>query len=50
MNRPSDIVKIDYLTRELMSVTINSRLYDPATTGAQDTLLTSQVKARNLQR
>jgi prepilin-type N-terminal cleavage/methylation domain-containing protein len=50
MNRPTDVVKIDYLTRELMTVSINSRLYDPSSASPQDTILTSQVKARNLQR
>jgi prepilin-type N-terminal cleavage/methylation domain-containing protein len=50
MNRSSDVVKVDYLTRELMTVAINSRLYDPASASPQDTVLTSQVKVRNLQR
>ena len=50
MNRPNDVVKIDYLTRELMGVTIESRLYDPASSKAQTTILNEKIKVRNLQR
>jgi prepilin-type N-terminal cleavage/methylation domain-containing protein len=50
MNRANDVVKIDYLTRELMTIAINSRLYDPSSASPQDTVLTSQIKSRNLQR
>jgi hypothetical protein len=49
-NRPSDVVKIDYLTRELMEVTIQSRLFDPATATPQATDLSEKIKVRNLQR
>ena len=50
MNRPNDVVKADYLTRELMNVAINVRYYDPRSSRPQETSLTSQVKVRNLQR
>lgn len=50
VNRPSDVVKIDYLTRELMEVSIQSRLFDPATATPQATDLSAKVKVRNLQR
>jgi prepilin-type N-terminal cleavage/methylation domain-containing protein len=49
MNRPNDVVKIDYLTRELMNVTIEARLYDPASGRPQSVTLTDKIKVRNLQ-
>jgi hypothetical protein len=50
MNRPNDVVKIDYLTRELMNVTMEARLFDPASGAAQTTALAQKVKVRNLPR
>jgi hypothetical protein len=49
MNRPNDVVKVDYLTRELMNVTVEARLYDPASSRPQNTILTEKIKVRNLQ-
>jgi len=49
MNRANDVVKIDYLTRELINVTIEARLYDPASSRPQSVTLTDKIKVRNLQ-
>lgn len=49
MNRPNDVVKVDYLTRELMSFSLEARLYDSATSTPQSTSLTQKIKVRNLQ-
>lgn len=50
MNRPNDVVKADYLTRELMNVGMEVRLYDKATGRPQIISLTNKMKVRNLQR
>ena len=50
MNRPNDVVKIDYMTRDLMNVALEVRLYDPGSARPQDTQLASKVEVRNLQR
>ena len=50
MNRPNDVVKADYLTRDLMNITMNIRYYDPRSSRPQEMNLTGQVKTRNLQR
>lgn len=50
MNRPNDVVKIDYYTRELMNIILSVRYYDPATATPQQTDLTERVRLRNLQR
>lgn len=50
MNRPSDVVKIDYLTRSILNVTMEMRLYDTRSARPQTTQLTSKVSVRNLQR
>jgi prepilin-type N-terminal cleavage/methylation domain-containing protein len=50
MNRPNDVVKMDYMTRELMQITLEARLYDPRSSRAQWTSLNGSVKVRNLQR
>jgi len=48
-NRPNDVVKVDYLTRELINVTVESRLYDPASSRPMSAVLTEKLKVRNLQ-
>ncbi len=48
MNRTNDIVKADYLTRELMNLTIEMRLYDTRSGRPQSTTLTTKIKVRNL--
>ena len=50
MNRPSDVVKIDYLTRSILNINMEMRLYDPRSARPQTTPLTSKVSVRNLQR
>ena len=50
MNRPNDVVKIDYMTRDLMNIALEVRLYDPGSARPQDTQLASKVEVRNLQR
>ncbi len=50
MNRPNDVVKADYLTRDLINVSMNVRYYDPRSSRPQEMNLTGQVKTRNLQR
>ena len=50
MNRPSDVVKIDYLTRSILNITMEMRLYDTRSARPQTTQLTSKVSVRNLQR
>ena len=50
MNRPNDVVKADYLTRDLMNISMNVRYYDPRSSRPQEMNLTGQVKTRNLQR
>lgn len=49
-NRPNDVLKSDYTTRELIAVTLQSRLFDPPSATAQTTDLTQTVKVNNLQR
>lgn len=49
MNRPNDVVKVDYLTREMMNVVLQARLYDPGSARPQVTDLTEKIKVRNLQ-
>jgi prepilin-type N-terminal cleavage/methylation domain-containing protein len=50
MNRPNDVIKIDYLTRELLTISLEARLYDQATGAPQIAALTEVLKVRNLQK
>ncbi|MDW8207481.1 MAG: hypothetical protein RMJ43_06560 [Chloroherpetonaceae bacterium] len=50
MNHPRDVVKVDYLTRELMDIALEVRLYEPRTSAPQAVALTSKVRVRNLMR
>ncbi|HZO87942.1 MAG TPA: prepilin-type N-terminal cleavage/methylation domain-containing protein [Chthonomonadaceae bacterium] len=50
MNRPNDVVKVDYLTRTMMNIVLEARLFDPASSRPQITALTNRIKVRNLQR
>jgi prepilin-type N-terminal cleavage/methylation domain-containing protein len=50
MNRPTDVVKIDYLTRSIMNVNMEMRLYDPRSARPQTTQLVDKVTVRNLPR
>lgn len=49
-NLPSDVVKSDYLTRQLMTVAIGVRLFDLNSGQPQQATLTQQVKVRDIQR
>jgi prepilin-type N-terminal cleavage/methylation domain-containing protein len=48
-NRANDVVKVDYLTRELLNVTVESRLYDQYSARPMSAVLTEKLKVRNLQ-
>ena len=50
MNRPTDVVKIDYLTRSILNVAMEMRLYDPRSARPQTTQLVDKVSVRNLPR
>lgn len=49
MNQPGDVVKIDYLTRDLMIFSLEMRLYDTNSAEPQITRLTDKIRVRNLQ-
>ncbi len=49
MNRPNDVVKVDYLTRNMITILLEARLYDPASGRPQTISLSDRVKVRNLQ-
>lgn len=49
-NLPNDIVRADYLTRQLMTFSLGVRLYDLNSGQPQQVTLTQKVKVRNLQR
>lgn len=50
VNRPNDVIKVDYLTRELMTVAMEMRLYDQTSGRPQSTVLTQQIKIQNFQK
>ena len=49
-NLPSDIVKGDYLTRQLMTLALGVRLFDFNSGQPQQVTLTQKIRVRNLQR
>ncbi len=49
MIRPNDVVKVDYMTRDLMNVALEVRLYDARSGQPQIISLSDKVKVRNLQ-
>lgn len=49
-NLPSDLIKVDYLTRQLMTFGLSVRLYDLNSGQPQQVTLTQKIKIRNLQR
>ena len=49
-NLPTDAVKADYLTRELMNFSVGVRLYDPRSGQPQQVTLAQRIQVRNLQR
>ena len=50
MNRSTDVVRMSYSTRSLITVSMNSRLFDPSSAAPLDTNVTENVRVRNLQR
>ncbi|MCW3095988.1 MAG: prepilin-type N-terminal cleavage/methylation domain [Chthonomonadaceae bacterium] len=49
MVRPNDVVKVDYMSRDLMNVALEVRLYDAHTGQPQIISLSDKIKVRNLQ-
>lgn len=49
-NLSTDVVKADYLTRQLMTVALSVRLFDLNSGAPQTVTLTQKVRVRNLQR
>ncbi|MDE2125476.1 MAG: type II secretion system protein [Armatimonadetes bacterium] len=49
MNRPNDVVKIDYYTRDLFNITLQTRYYDQASGTPQSVDLAERIHLRNLQ-
>lgn len=49
-NLPTDAVKADYLTRQLMNLSVGVRLYDPRSGQPQQVTLAQRIHVRNLQR
>jgi prepilin-type N-terminal cleavage/methylation domain-containing protein len=49
-NNPTDMVKVDYQTRTLISVTITAREYDPNDRSALTATVSNRVRLRNIQR
>jgi len=49
-NFPTDVVKLDYLTRHLMTFVLGVRLYDLGSGQPQQVTLTQKIRVRNLQR
>lgn len=49
-NQASDVVKADYLTRQLMTIALGVRLYDFNSGQPQQVTLTQKIRVRNLQR
>lgn len=49
-NLPTDVVKMDYLTRQLMTFSLSVRLYDFNSGQPQQVTLTQKVRVGNLQR
>ena len=49
MIRANDVVKVDYMTRDLMNVALEVRLYDAHTGQPQIISLSDKIKVRNLQ-
>lgn len=49
-NRPTDVVKASYLTRQLMTAAVSVKLYDFNSGQPQSATLTQRIRVRNLQR
>jgi len=49
-NDPDDLVKVDYLTREMITINMTARMYDPVNRQPITTTLANRVRIRNMQR
>jgi hypothetical protein len=49
-NQPDDLVKVDYLTRETLSINLTARMYDPVTRNPITTTMANRIRLRNTQR
>jgi prepilin-type N-terminal cleavage/methylation domain-containing protein len=49
MVRPNDVIKVDYMSRDLMNVALEVRLYDVRSGQPQIISLSDKIKVRNLQ-
>jgi hypothetical protein len=49
-NSPDDLVKVDYLTRELVNINLTARSFDPLTRRSISTTVANRVHIRNTQR
>lgn len=49
MIRPNDVVKVDYMSRDLVNIALETRLYDPHSGQPQIISLADKIKVRNLQ-
>jgi hypothetical protein len=49
-NNPKDLVRVDYLTREVITINMTARLYDPVNNKPITTTIADRVRVRNMQR
>lgn len=49
-NNPKDLVRVDYLTREVININMTARLYDPVNNNPITTTISDRVRVRNMQR
>jgi hypothetical protein len=49
-NNPRDLVRVDYLTREVITINMTARLYDPVNNKPITTTVADRVRVRNMQR
>jgi hypothetical protein len=49
-NNPRDLVRVDYLTREVININMTARLYDPVNNKPITTTVADRVRVRNMQR
>jgi hypothetical protein len=49
-NNPRDLVRVDYLTREVITINMTARLYDPVNRKPITTTVADRVRVRNMQR
>lgn len=49
-NNPKDLVRVDYLTREVININMTARLYDPVNNRPITTTVANRIRVRNMQR